>query len=273
MHVDGVKRLVDLRGGINAVRQTSPLTARMVSWVSMLIMRQPQFSAQDDFGTGSGIPPIPEWQLDSFATAEDAWYLSEGTCDATTRNVFKRLQNVFRQVNNSSLPPTRLHDLASFVIHRLLSATPALQTDLPASISECIRYALISYMFIVQGPTYYSHAVILQDIVNRYIIHLEQIESDFRVYGAMYVWLHAIGLVAATGTPSYQWFASRTRTVAASMALTGWEDVFARIESVLWLDIPHGESMFRPHWDEAFGVAGWVEVEDLNYCLSEGLVS
>jgi hypothetical protein len=32
MHVDGVKRLVSMRGGINSVRQTSPLTARMVSW-------------------------------------------------------------------------------------------------------------------------------------------------------------------------------------------------------------------------------------------------
>ncbi|KDN67926.1 hypothetical protein CSUB01_10068 [Colletotrichum sublineola] len=32
MHVAGVKKLVDMRGGINAVRQTSPLTARMVSW-------------------------------------------------------------------------------------------------------------------------------------------------------------------------------------------------------------------------------------------------
>ena len=32
MHVEGVKRLVDMRGGINAVKQTSPLTARMVSW-------------------------------------------------------------------------------------------------------------------------------------------------------------------------------------------------------------------------------------------------
>lgn len=32
MHVDGVKKLVNMRGGINAVRQTSPLTARMVSW-------------------------------------------------------------------------------------------------------------------------------------------------------------------------------------------------------------------------------------------------
>lgn len=31
-HVEGVKRLVNLRGGISAVRQSSPLTARMISW-------------------------------------------------------------------------------------------------------------------------------------------------------------------------------------------------------------------------------------------------
>lgn len=32
MHVDGVKRLVQLRGGIDSIKQISPLTARMVAW-------------------------------------------------------------------------------------------------------------------------------------------------------------------------------------------------------------------------------------------------
>lgn len=32
LHVDGVKRLVQLRGGIDAVKRVSPLTARMVAW-------------------------------------------------------------------------------------------------------------------------------------------------------------------------------------------------------------------------------------------------
>lgn len=32
MHVCGVKRMVKMRGGISSVMQTSPLTARMVSW-------------------------------------------------------------------------------------------------------------------------------------------------------------------------------------------------------------------------------------------------
>lgn len=32
LHIDGIKRLVQLRGGIDAVKRMSPLTARMVAW-------------------------------------------------------------------------------------------------------------------------------------------------------------------------------------------------------------------------------------------------
>lgn len=32
MHIDGVKRMVGIRGGIDELKQRSPLTARMVSW-------------------------------------------------------------------------------------------------------------------------------------------------------------------------------------------------------------------------------------------------
>jgi hypothetical protein len=229
----------------------------------MLIMRQPQFDTQDDFGTGSGIPPIPEWQLDSSETAENTWYLEEDCCDTITKNVFVRLDHVFRQANRTSLSSTRLHDLASFVIHRLLSATPDPQAPQPAPYSECIRYALVLYMFIIQGPTYYSHAVIMQDIVTRYVNNLEQLESTFRVYDTIDVWLHAVGLVASAGTAEYSWFTNRTAMITASMALIGWEDVLARVKNVLWLNIPNGEAMFRSHWDETFTITGWVELEDL----------
>lgn len=229
----------------------------------MLITRQPQFETQDDFGTGSGIPPIPEWQLDPSAKGEDAWYLGEDYCDTLTKNIFMRLNHVFRQANRTSLPPTRLHDLASFVIHRLLAATTDPQAPPPALYSECIRYALVSYMFILQGTTYYSHAVILQDVVTRYIAELEQLESELRVYDEIDVWLHAVGLVASSGTAEYSWFASRTAVITASLALITWEDVLARLENVLWLNIPNGETIFRPHWEEAFRSAGWVEVEGL----------
>jgi hypothetical protein len=32
MHIEGVKQLVGIRGGIGEVKRTSPLTARMIAW-------------------------------------------------------------------------------------------------------------------------------------------------------------------------------------------------------------------------------------------------
>ena len=36
LHIDGVKRLVQLRGGIQGVKSQSPLTARMIAWYVLL---------------------------------------------------------------------------------------------------------------------------------------------------------------------------------------------------------------------------------------------
>jgi len=35
LHIEGVKRLIKLRGGINQVKRISPLTARMVAWYAL----------------------------------------------------------------------------------------------------------------------------------------------------------------------------------------------------------------------------------------------
>jgi hypothetical protein len=32
MHIDGIKSMVRMRGGIQQVKEASPLTARMVAW-------------------------------------------------------------------------------------------------------------------------------------------------------------------------------------------------------------------------------------------------
>lgn len=216
----------------------------------MLIMRQPQFEAQDDFGRGNGlIPPIPEWQSSLVTASEEVWYLREDHCDLHIMNVFIRLRNVFHEANTVPLAPSRLHDLASFVIHRLLAATPGVHTTPSTPYSESIRYAIISYMFIIQGPTYYPHDAMLQDIMTQYIASLDKLDSSFHVHDALDVWLQAIGLVATAGTTDYQWFCNRRETITRSLALNTWEEVFLRIKRVLWLDFPNGEPIFRTHWN------------------------
>lgn len=227
----------------------------------MLVMGHPQFETQDDTGVGHGIPPIAEWQLCSAVLLDSdlSEFSSMLEADYAVMNVFVRLRNVFQQARMIPLPSTRLHDLTCFVVHRLVlsaSDTASLQSS---PITEGIRHAIILYMFIIQGPTYFSHAVIFNTIVTKFKDLLQRLESTphppdrphfiFPNHELLDIWLLAIGMVAAAGTTHYEWFTERAQTAATSRQLSDWNEALFRIKSVLWLETPRGESIFRPHWD------------------------
>ncbi|RDW93397.1 Zn(II)2Cys6 transcription factor [Aspergillus mulundensis] len=258
MHVDGVKRLVGMRGGINAVRQTSPLTARMISWVSMLVMGHPQFPTQDDQGIGDGIPLVPEWQVDLMSSSHpinnpDLLGVLDLTTDPQVRGVLIRLRAAFDRAQQAPLSSTRLHDLTCFVIHRLLLSAPdATGLAVPESpITESIRYAVILYMFIIHGPTYYSHAVIMGSVVARLVNALAHLDDSPRAqeYVLLDVWITAIGLVASANTPHTLWFAKKAQSLVESLQLQSWDDVLLHLRGVLWLETGHCEQIFRLYWD------------------------
>lgn len=215
----------------------------------MLVMGHPQFQTQDDVGIGDGIPPIPEWQLDSAAVYADLSELTSIDIDYAVRNVFIRLRSVFQRAQQIPFPPTRLHDLTCFVVHRLLLSASDTPNHQSSQVTECFRYAIILYMFIVQGPTYYSHVVILNTFITRFMQHLQQLEMTPRERDSVDIWLLAIGTVASTGTTHYQWFIERARAVATSLQLGNWNDALVHIKSVLWLEILQSEDIFRFHVD------------------------
>lgn len=220
----------------------------------MLVIGHPQFDTQDDVGTGHGIPPIGEWQLDPTVLDDDLSDVSNHDIDHAVRNVFIRLRSVFQRAQRVPLPTTRLHDLTCFVVHRLLLSAPDTANAAESSpITECIRYAIIIYMFITQGPTYYSHAVILNTMVTRFAGHMKNLESIPREYGSLDVWLLAVGMVATTGTHHYQWLMGKAQDAAASLELGSWIDILGRIKSILWLETRHRDDVFRPHWDAILG--------------------
>lgn len=236
----------------------------------MLVMGHPQFETQDDIGIGDGIPPIPEWQLGSTALHGDFSDLSSIIdVDHAVQSVFIRLRNVFQRAQRIPFPTTRLHDLTCFVVHRLLlSAASDTANARPSPITECIRYAIILYMFIVHGTTYYSHTVILNTIVTRFTEHLKHLECTPRVYDSLDVWLLAIGMVSSTGTIHYQWFMERARDMAASLQLSNWNDALICVKSVLWLETLQGEDIFRSHWDAILSAANQPEPLDFPVDIS-----
>lgn len=223
----------------------------------MLVMGHPQFNTQDDVGIGDGIPPIPEWQLDLTATTlQDTTLTLNGldyTIDSEVRNVFSRLRNSFERAQHIPFSSTQLHDLTCFVIHRLLLSAPDSNISVSSSFTESIRYGIVLYMFIIHGPTYYSHDVILNTIATRFMANLTTLASTStpHIPTSFDIWCLAIGMVASRDTPHYQWFLQRAQTTAISLALGCWNDALVHIKSILWMESPQGEGIFRSLWDSA----------------------
>ncbi len=218
----------------------------------MIIMGYPQFETQCDDGTGDGLSAIPEWRLEQNSSVED---LPEFDIDVTpgVRNVFIRLSFIFQRAKRTPLPPTRFHDLTCFVIHRLLS-TPATTRRRESISSDCVRCAIILYMLLLQGPTYFTHASILSTVAARLVAELQQLETMPRVYGPVDLWLVAIGLTASHDTPYYELFRDKAKFLSGSLHLSSWREASVPIKTILWYDLPYNEHSFQNSWNLALGL-------------------
>ncbi|KAG9688247.1 hypothetical protein KCU95_g13670, partial [Aureobasidium melanogenum] len=250
MHIQGVRRMVHARGGIREVKRTSPLTARMVSWVSMILTGYAQFNTQDDLGVGDGISPIYEWHL--IQPLREHSDTGDFNVDEPVANILHRLRHLSLTAQQLPLSTTKLHDLACFVVHRLLPTDSDFSCSMPSSNTEVMRYALVLHMLIIHGTTYYPHTLILSQALAQFVKHYEQSELVLYTQDALRVWLLAIGMVASIGTSHYPWLSGKARTTAASMQMRTWDKVFRHVKSVLWFGMAPGESAFRPHWDAIF---------------------
>lgn len=237
----------------------------------MIVTGHPQFDTQDDDGMGNGIPPIAEWQLDPSMSEDDLPELGDIEVDFPVRNVFIRLRNVFRRAQRMPLSTTKLHDLTCFVVHRLLLSadTPYSQ---PSPITECIRYGIILYMFLIQGTTYFSHTVMLNTLVERFMDHVRLLESTRHLCGSLDIWYLTAGMAASAGTENYPFFLERAQALATSMELESWDGILYHIRSVLWLEAPQSEHIFRAHWETLLGVAYPSTPADLMLSSSSNIV-
>ncbi|OAL48431.1 hypothetical protein IQ07DRAFT_513622 [Pyrenochaeta sp. DS3sAY3a] len=259
MHIEGVKRMVRLRGGIGHVKLTSPLTARMVSWVSMIVMQSPQFPIQDHFGDGEGISPIPQWHQakprdrDPITSPLDNFSL-----DPAISDTFFRLHSLLHDPQLFAMSSTDLHDLACFVLHKLLSE-PIQPENLdeypPSATSECLRYAMVLYVLIIHGPAYYSHSELQYNTTMRLKLHLGEYFALLQPeHGQLTLWLLSIGAVASENTNNSEWYMTQARRTAIALHASTWEDIKNHLQKVLWFDIPHAEYDFQRRWTEIFKI-------------------
>lgn len=215
----------------------------------MIITGAPQFPTQNDDGVGEGVGTIPEWTTIRIPDLQDL-PLSRTSMDAETWNIYTRIHGIFKRSDSKPLTPTRLHDLTSFAIHRLLTPLPTDPGSFSNEASSCLRLGITIYMLLIQGPTYYTHLGLMQRVLAQLALRLSPGQP---LLSSLDPWLVAVGLAAAHNTTLYQSFQNMAMSRSEYLQLGAWSDCSQRIKDVLWLQVPDKESIFQSHWDTALG--------------------
>ena len=174
--------------------------------------------------------------------------------DLGVANIFVRLRNVLQRAGRAPFPTTRLHDLTCFVVHRLLRLSPA--PGGTSRISECLRYAMVLFMLITHGPTYYSHGELQASVVGRLREQLGLLEPEQGVHdGRLHFWILAVAMVSSAETAAYPQFLDWGCEAAVTLELKSGSDAMEAVKRILWLpSMPH-EAIFQSHWDAVLGEA------------------
>jgi hypothetical protein len=217
----------------------------------MLVTVAPQFEAQDDSGHGTGIAPIPQWQLALAGPVPQQLTFDNIEIDHTINNILVRLRNIFHHERISSLTSTDLHDLVCFVLHKLLLLLP-LSPENPeqSAVFECFRYAIALYLLTIHGTTYYSHDDLANSMILQLKSHLETLLLTNYIHSSAGIWLLSVGLAATVGTPNRKWFISQACTAATVLGLNTWEEVLVRLETIFW--IPQQDEPVQQKWEVIF---------------------
>lgn len=252
-HIEGVKSMVHMRGGIQQVKATSPLTARMVAWVSMIVTQYPQFATQDETGDGGdGICPISQWH--EAAELCDDFDFSI-LLNPVIGDILRRLRSLFHNPEHFALSTPEFHDLICFALHRLLTseATGSVQKGLP----ESVRVAIALYLLNLHGPTYFSHAGLQYQLVQELMGYLDGSFAEIvSTHAVLATWLISVGLVATNDTPQNLWFRAKASESAQILGVYDWNGLLDYLRAVLWMPKDHTEQEFRRAWEPVWATNG-----------------
>lgn len=219
----------------------------------MILTQSPHFPTQDDSGTGVGIAPIAQWlKVTPVSTNSHIASIDGLNIEPATSETLRRLHEIFSDANASEMSTTDFHDLTCFVLHRLLGQAQMTNSEHGSQapiLSECMRNALVLYMLIIHGPTYFSHAGLQHKCVQYLRARLEDLLPPLlQSHTPVALWLLSVCMVASKEGDDFRWFSRYAGLAIRMLRLRAWEAILTSLRTVLWFNQSQAESLFRKCW-------------------------
>lgn len=154
MHLDGLKRIVELRGGLDKVRQTNPMVANVVFWCAMISTDEPSLLSLT-FDDALEYSEHVQGSVSATLLTHDGGQadLLEFGVDVVTANILHEVQRLSRLYTSRldyETPEEAIEVLSSLcsVLERLLQLSKSPSDESPiAGLSQSCRIAGCLHVF------------------------------------------------------------------------------------------------------------------------------
>lgn len=267
MHLDGLRQIVGMRGGLEAVRANNAMAANMVYWCTMVSIGEPSL-LPPSYG---GVPAADELQhlqstflLTHHGTETD---LAAFGLDFTTASTLHEVQQASRLYvwsleHDSPHDSIKILSQVCVMLQKLLHISRAPMVDVSdvaglsascrlAGCLQCVYRPILSHdddreltviscsLFTPISAYFPSPTLLLNLLVRDLKASLTLLIRATGTNSHLLLWLLAVGGVTAHSMPERTWFVGHLAVVVNDLAIETWEDMRQYLVKVRDLLVSH----------------------------------
>ena len=281
MHLEGLKRVVDLRGGLNAIRNTNPMAANLVFWCAMISINEPTLLPLTYGDDHLEIDWLHDVDTATLLTHDGGQAdLIEFGVDVVTANILHEVQHL-SMLYTSTLAYNTPQDAITVlsylcsILERLLRMSSSPSSDSPVpGLSQSCRLAGCLHVFTPMSGYFPNPTLMLQTLVRDLKSSLTHMMHAVGTQSSLLLWLLAVGGITAHAMPERAWFVGHLVVVVTDLGIQSWDamrqylvklafhDNFCDVSfNALWNEVKQKQAILNPVLEETNSprTMGWCE--------------
>ncbi|KAL9066788.1 MAG: hypothetical protein Q9157_007027, partial [Trypethelium eluteriae] len=254
MHMDGLNRMIIVRGGLNAIRKSNAMVANIV--FCMFIAADEAFPTLDL----ESQQETPGWYLESLPLVEQREYLDLEDCGVASEfaSVMKGIRLLAQCYQTADDTDSAEHYLSvlSFLcssMQRIVSLPPPQSEDVDVyHVTEACRSAMVVHVFSQWCGHQPDPSIMVSAAQHNLKSHLKQLLGP-GANNPLFLWLLSAGAVAAVGAPERAWFVGHLAAIVDDLGIQSWVEIRDQLKRVIW----------HEHQDEDSHKRVWEDLEAL----------
>ncbi|KAL2061865.1 hypothetical protein VTL71DRAFT_7243 [Oculimacula yallundae] len=234
IHLNGLKRMVALRGGLLRIAFSNPCVAAAVHWFTLNTLHESIFPVDDTVDQSIHLEYLLQDVInDNVCLSSNYLAASALGLESDISDALVEARYLCEKFNMSRFD--NVHWPVNSIIQRLLHFNTTNKTTFTTSLNDACRYAICIFLFLPFGNQFPDPSLLVNTYLYKLKGSLNQLVISSISNIPLLFWLLSIGAAISTNSLERDWFVGHLIPVAESLDISSWKDMEQRMQQILWI--------------------------------------